>query len=90
MRLVEMLESKMGKIIVSILLGLGLATLFRKTCKDKKCLIFVPPNMETMKEDVYEYNGKCYKYKESSVTCDPSKVRVKRNPYSDYNENESV
>ena len=32
-------DSLFGRILISVLLGLGLATLFRKVCKDRKCLI---------------------------------------------------
>ena len=34
------LKSKYGKLILSALFGFGLATLFRKTCKDKECMKF--------------------------------------------------
>ena len=32
----RLLYSRVGKIIISLLLGLGLATLFRKVCNKKK------------------------------------------------------
>ena len=39
MYLRRLIHGPVGKIIIPILLGLGLATLFRKVCKDRKCLI---------------------------------------------------
>ena len=39
----RLLHSSLGKIIISILIGLGLATLFRKVCNDKNCLTFKGP-----------------------------------------------
>ena len=38
-----------GKIIISIILGLGFATLFRKVCKDRDCIIFKAPNINKIK-----------------------------------------
>lgn len=76
MNLIDLIQTEVGKVLVSVILGLGLATLFRKSCKNKNCLVFVPPDMDTLKDDVYSYNGKCYKYQQRSVNCDPTKVRV--------------
>ena len=36
----RIINSERGKIVFSILLGLGLATLFRQSCNSNKCLIF--------------------------------------------------
>ena len=40
MNLKRLLYSSLGKIIISIMLGLGLATMFSKVCKDKNCITF--------------------------------------------------
>jgi len=61
---------------MSIILGLGLASIFRRTCSNKKCLMFVPPDMATLKDDISEYDGKGYKYRSSAVKCDKSKTMV--------------
>ena len=39
----RLLNSKMGKVALSIILGFGLATLFRKVCTDKNCIVFNGP-----------------------------------------------
>ena len=39
----RLINTSLGKIIISIMLGLGLATLFRKVCKDKNCITFKGP-----------------------------------------------
>ena len=38
---------------MSVILGLGLASIFRRTCSNKKCLMFVPPEMATLKDDIF-------------------------------------
>lgn len=62
-----------GKILMSILLGFGLASLFRAICKDKDCIIFHAPPLEELKDKIYKHDDKCYKYISKSATCDKSK-----------------
>ena len=40
MHIRRLLYSDVGRIITSILLGLGLATIFRRVCKNRDCLVF--------------------------------------------------
>ena len=77
MNLLKLVQSKLGKFIISIILGLGLATLFRKTCKSKECIVFLSPDIQTIKDDVFSYNNKCVKYKEKAVKCDNEHIMVK-------------
>jgi hypothetical protein len=54
---------------MSILLGFGLASLFRKVCKDKNCLIFHAPPLDDFKDKIYKSNGKCVKYNNVPTKC---------------------
>jgi hypothetical protein len=73
MQIKRLLYSESGKIVISILLGLGLATLFRKVCKDKDCIVFKGPIMTNIDDKIYKYDNKCYKYSTENVSCDKSK-----------------
>ena len=53
MHLGKFVHTETGKIIMSILLGFGLASLFRIVCKDKDCLIFYAPPLEKIKDKIY-------------------------------------
>ena len=71
----RIINSDRGKIVFSILLGLGLATLFRQSCNSNKCLVFKAPPLNQIKDKIFNYNNKCYKFTEKSVTCDkPNEV----------------
>ena len=63
------INSERGKMVFSILLGLGLATLFRQSCNSNKCLIFKAPTLDRIKNKIFNYNNKCYKFTEKSITC---------------------
>ena len=65
----EIINSKRGKYLVSILLGLGLASLFRVACESRNCLIFKAPSLDKIKGKIFGHNQKCYKYLEKSTSC---------------------
>ena len=73
MNLKRLIASSLGKIILSILLGLGLASLFRKACTDKNCLVFNGPIITDIEGKTYKYGEKCFKYTSSSTVCDKYK-----------------
>ena len=62
MHIRRLLYSEVGKYIISILLGLGLATLFRKVCKDRNCMVFKAPELKKIKEQIFKFQDKCYKF----------------------------
>ena len=76
MNLRRLLESELGKNIISILLGLGLATLFRKVCKDRDCIIFRAPDIKKIQNQIFKFEGKCYKFSEEIERCDSKKKIV--------------
>ena len=77
MQLGKFLNTPTGKIMMSIILGFGLASLFRTVCKEKNCLIFVAPPHDEIDGKIYKYQDKCYSYKSVSTKCDPKKQDVK-------------
>jgi hypothetical protein len=76
MNIRRIIYSEFGKYIISILLGLGLASLFRRACHDKTCYRFVGPNVNEIKDKVFKFNDKCYKYKPNAQTCNKEKKQV--------------
>ena len=72
----KIIHSKLGKTLISIILGLGLASLFRHACHEKKCLRFVGPEYEKISEKTYEFNGKCYRFKPRAVSKNENKKQV--------------
>ena len=76
MYLAKFVHTKTGRYLMSIILGLGLASLFRTICKEKNCIIFKAPPLDEMDGNVYKYQDKCYTYKSASTKCDASKKDV--------------
>ena len=67
--IVKSMHTKFGKYIISILLGLGLASIFRKSCKSRNCIVFKAPNFKNVKKNVYKHNEQCYTFSENSISC---------------------
>ena len=68
----KFLNSKAGQIIISIVLGLGLATIFRKVCTDNQCVIVKGPSIDEVKKFVYKIDDDCFKYTPQPTKCEIS------------------
>ncbi len=72
----RLLYTDLGRIFIAIILGLGFATLFRKVCTDKNCLIFNGPIISDLEGKIYKHGDKCYKYSSNTDKCDTTKRQV--------------
>ena len=72
-RMGRLFKSSTGKIILSIIIGLGLASLFRRTCDDSNCVIYRALNYEDdVKDKTFRHDDKCYQYKIQPISCSKS------------------
>lgn len=65
----HIMESNTGAIIVSVVLGLGLAALFRKACVDGKCIVIKGPPRADTDQYFYKIDNDCYKYTPVAIEC---------------------
>lgn len=70
------MKSKFGKNLISIIIGIGIASLFRKSCEGKDCFIFKGPEFDKINDTIYGYNNKCYKFVQKNVTCNKNKKQI--------------
>lgn len=56
-------------IIISVLLGLGLAALFRHSCKSNSCVVIKGPDKQDVTDYYYKLDDVCYKYEEVPSKC---------------------
>lgn len=66
------LENKFGQIVISIILGFGLATIFRKMCKDNNCIVIQGPKVSDINKYFYKIDEDCYKYTPYVTPCQKS------------------
>ena len=65
----EAMNNPVGRIIISVILGFGLAALFRQVCKGGECRVITPPNMDEINKYYYKIEDDCYKYTPVAVNC---------------------
>tara|TARA_B100000780_G_scaffold234760_1_gene175205 strand:- start:1429 stop:1698 length:270 start_codon:yes stop_codon:yes gene_type:complete len=68
----NILYTDRGRFILAIILGLGLATLFRKFCYGKKCYNFIGPEQNAIRDQVFSFdsnNNECFIMREKATKC---------------------
>ena len=69
MIITKILEHQVGRIVISIILGLGLASLFRRVCLGANCIIIKGPPLKDVNGKIFSFNDKCYQYKSKITGC---------------------
>ena len=76
MTLKTVINSPRSRVVIALLLGFGLSTLFRKSCNDSECMEFKAPPMDKINGQMYEYNTKCYTFASKTVDCEKGRKTV--------------
>lgn len=72
----RLFQSEAGRFLASIILGFGLASIFRKACTDRNCIQFNGPVISEVNGKTYQFGDLCYKYKLEPVKCSSTKKQV--------------
>ena len=62
-------NEKYNTIFFSFLWGLGVAVLFRKICKNKKCVVIQAPKDFQVENQIIQKDNKCYKLVKLNDAC---------------------
>ena len=72
------LHTQNGRIIMSIIWGLGLALIFfMQVCDGPQCIVMQAPP-KSIEKEIYSHLGECYAFVAETSNCD--KCPVKKNP----------
>lgn len=71
------MHTKNGQILISIILGIGVASIFRKICTETNCIDFRGPDLKDVEKSIYGHNNLCYKFSPQSTTCNTEKKQIK-------------
>ena len=55
--------------IMSLLIGFGIAALFRPLCKGPECLVLRGPPVSKIRGSVYQFGSKCVEFNAKPVEC---------------------
>lgn len=73
----RLLHTEFGRTLISIILGLGLASLFRRVCNDKDCIVFKSENLKDVSNKTFKEGDKCYMFDYNVDKCNSVKKIVK-------------
>jgi hypothetical protein len=76
----RLLNTPLGKILISIMLGIGIACLFRQVCDEKNCIRFEGAVIGDIHDKIYRHDEKCYKYVAQSTVCNKNKKIIDISP----------
>ena len=76
-------KKSFGSIIISIILGLGLASLFKKVCKNK-CIVHKVENSSHIKGKIFKDDGdnKCFLFDKVKASCRSKQEIIKEEQVS--------
>ena len=72
----KLFKNDQGIILVSIILGLGIASLFKQTCIGNGCVIIKSLPSSNIQQKTYRFDDKCYKYNAYSSKCNKNTIKV--------------
>lgn len=70
----KFVHTKTGKIIMSIILGFGLASLFRKVCKKYNCIQLYAAPLNKIEGKIFQFGDKCVKYNYETAKCEDGEL----------------
>ncbi len=68
-------RSETGVKLLSIMLGLGIAGLFKMSCDSRSCLVFKGPQF-TNENKTVKLNKDCYSVSENIINCDEANKKL--------------
>jgi hypothetical protein len=63
------LNTRTGRLVISALFGLGIASLFRRSCKGSRCVVVRAPEPDQVQGHIFKYDDTCYKFVPMAVSC---------------------
>jgi hypothetical protein len=74
--LAKVMEDPIAAAVISAILGLGLAAIFRSVCKDGSCVVVKGPSVKSVDGTYYKIEESCYKYTPYVVDCKTAKHAI--------------
>ena len=66
----KFVNTRSGRMIMSVILGLGLASLFRKVCKNYNCIQMYAAPLDKVEGKIFQLGDKCVKYNYETARCE--------------------
>ena len=68
-KVLDLIKTSDGRKFVSILWGFGLACMFFKVCKNRKCIVYSAPSRDKIHNKIFKSKSSCYTYRRKDAEC---------------------
>lgn len=58
-----------GQVALAVVLGMGMAGLFKKSCEGGRCVVVYGPDTSEINRTIYRVGEKCYRFKPKVAEC---------------------
>ena len=67
--LITLMKTEFGSVLISIIWGFGLAMLFRRTCKNRNCIVVKAPDVKKVENQIYKFDSSCFTFQTNPSQC---------------------
>ena len=67
--LARLFESRVGCVVLSLLIGCGLAAMFRPVCRSGACVVMRAPPLPATQGRVFRIDDNCFRYERRATAC---------------------
>ena len=68
-KLRRVINDDYGAMVVSALIGFGIAAFFQKSCEGGICEVYYSPDKNKLEQHTTKFDNECYKYIPEDVSC---------------------
>jgi|TARA_B100000929_G_scaffold52295_1_gene38228 hypothetical protein len=67
--LILLMKTEFGSFLISVIWGFALALLFRRTCKNRNCVVIKAPNAKEVEDKIYKFDSACFTFNTNVSEC---------------------
>ena len=67
--LILLMKTEFGSFLISIIWGFALALLFKRSCKDRNCVVIKAPNAKEVENKIYKFDSTCFTFNTDVSEC---------------------
>ncbi len=67
--LILLMKTEFGSFLISVIWGFALALLFKRTCKNRNCIVIKAPNVKDVESKIYKFDSGCFTFNTNVSEC---------------------
>ena len=67
--LILLMKTEFGSFLISVIWGFALALLFKRTCKNRNCIVIKAPDVKEIDGKIYKFDSSCFTFNTNPAKC---------------------